>query len=99
MGKIQEIEKAVQVTSKIVQLTELEFHKLMRYTDAVASLEAQAELLFAQVRAKIDAARKLKDDFTALIAVAHPEFSKTTQYTPVESECALHPVPQATLGQ
>ena len=77
----------------IVQLTELEFHKLMRYTEAVASLEAQAELLFTQVKAKIEAARKVREDFSDLIAKTHPSFDKTIPYTPVESELALHPAP------
>lgn len=78
--------------AKIVQLTELEFHKLLRFTEAVASLESQAEVLFQQVKAKIEESRKVRDDFTNVLAQAHPEFDKTAKYEPHESDFTLHPI-------
>lgn len=78
----------------IVKLTELEFHKLMRYSETVTSLEAQAELLFNQVRIKIDAARKIKDEFSDLLAKKYKNFDKALNYIPVESELSLHPAPE-----
>lgn len=83
----------VAKVAEIVKLTELEFHKLMRYTEAVASLEAQAELLFNQVKAKVEAARKIREDFSDVLGKKYKNFDKTKQYVPVESELALHPAP------
>lgn len=80
------------IDAKIVQLSELEFHKLMRFTDAVTALEAQAELWLAQVRQRVDAARKVKEDFFRSLQESHPELDPSLTYTPVEATLTLNPI-------
>ena len=73
-----------------IQLTELEYHKLMRYVDNVAALEAQAELLFNQIKVKIDSAKQLRDEYRHTLKKKYPKFNLEGSYTPVETEYALH---------
>ena len=73
-----------------IQLTELEYHKLMRYVDNVAALEAQAELLFNQVRVKIEGAKQLRDEYRTVLKKKYPKFDLTGSYSPVETEFALY---------
>lgn len=74
-----------------VTLTELEFNKLIRYTEAVAAIEFQADLRLLELKNRVAAARKVKQDYFDLLAVKYPQLDPAANYTPVESDLTLYP--------
>lgn len=76
---------------KSVTLTELEYHKLMRYRDQEIAIEAQAENLLAQIKAKISEAKKVRENYFEKLQLIYPELSKICDYTASESDFTLYP--------
>lgn len=76
---------------KSVTLTELEYHKLMRYSDQEIAVQAQAENLVTQLKVKIAEAKQIRDDYFEKLTHIYPELSKTVAYTPSETDFTLNP--------
>lgn len=76
---------------KTVTLTELEFNKLLRFSEAAIAAEAQAELVVKQLRTQVEAARKTREDYFESLSSKYPDLDKNISYTPVEAEFQLQP--------
>lgn len=76
---------------KTVTLTELEYHKLLRYTEYIASVEAQAQLVLRQLQDKIQEAHRMKDAYFGELMAVHPDLSRNVDYTPHDADFTLTP--------
>lgn len=76
---------------KNVQLTELEFNKLVRLSQNVALVEKDIETVFTQVKAKLAEAQMSRDVYFDSLAKKYPDLDKTMAYTPVEDTLELKP--------
>lgn len=76
---------------KTVTLTELEFHKLMRFSEVVSSVEAQAELALVQLREKVAAAHKQRETYFLQLAEKYPDIDKSIRYSVDEATFSLTP--------
>jgi hypothetical protein len=76
---------------KPVILTELEFNKLIRYTEAVAAIEFQADLELLRLKNKVAGVRQVKQAYFDSLVEKYPDLNADTSYTPVESDFTLYP--------
>lgn len=74
-----------------VTVTELEFNKLLRYSEAQLSVEAQAELVVARLRQQIADARKVREDYFKSLVEKYPDLVNGVGYTPIEATFELVP--------
>lgn len=74
-----------------VTLSELEYHKLMRYTELVNATEAQAEIGLNQIKTRIAEVRKTREDYFNSLMETHPGLEKDIAYTPDEATFSLKP--------
>ena len=74
-----------------VTLTELEFHKLLRFSELAAAVEREAHSVLERLRAEVAAAQKRREDYFDNLSKKYPGLDKTRNYVPNEETFELVP--------